>query len=994
MRTLLMLTLSLTAALTVSSATAERHQGRSYTHVYSGEELSHVAFPIGGMGAGMFCMDGTGSVSHLSLRNHPDLQNIPYCYAAIHVKGIDNGTKVLEGQVPAWKTYGPPQSGMGMGDRTYGLPRFSSATFQSRFPFADIQLTDAYIPLKVTVTAWSPFIPTDEDNSSLPVGIVEYRFHNPTDTAIQAIFSFNTKNIVDPKGSIKPLHNGFRLQASGAPDSQGLAVYVDSHDAVTDHCWFRGDWFDAQSVAWKHATTGTITENPPTEGISPGASLYVPFALEPHSDITIRLNYCWYFPDSDLSRGIAHVTGDAFLQGTSGGTEAHQNTVSGYQGARLLNSFGSSGGDGLVGEISSPTFVIDRKYMKFLVGGGSVASQTAVRLVVDGNVVRTASGLMSEHLDEHTWDISELEGRKAHISIIDRSAYPWGHIMADQFFMTDRQDATTDAVGADDILIEDFEHEGWGGWTVAKVSHDSIDSGITDGVLSYKPWYGARFDGIQAVIDYWNANSERLRAATKLFSDTFYDTSLPAEVIEAVAANLSILKSTTVLRQHDGRLWAWEGSEDNVGSCHGSCTHVWNYAQAIPHLFPRMERTLRETEFLVSQNEEGHQNFRSNIPISRPPHDFHAAADGQLGGIMKVYREWRISGSDSWLLKLYPRIKSSLDYCINTWDPTHAGALQEPHHNTYDIEFWGPDGMCNSIYIGALEAFTAMSRHLGMPCRDYEKLLKKSVAYMNDSLYDGEYFIQNIRWTGLKARSPMEIQSFGGSYSSSEAQQLLHDEGPKYQYGKGCLADGVIGMWMASACGLPQALGKTRIASHLNAVYRYNLRHDLLNHSNTQRPSYALGSDGGLLLCTWPKGSMPTLPFVYSNEVWTGIEYQVASHLMAVGEVDKGLDIVRTCRSRYDGVRRNPFDEIECGHWYARALSSYSMLQSLTGARYDAVERTMYVDSRIGDFRSFISTESGFGTLTFVNGKADLNVVYGTIDVQRYSISENNKKNK
>ena len=160
----------------------------------------------------------------------------------------------------------------------------------------------------------------------------------------------------------------------------------------------------------------------------------------------------------------------------------------------------------------------------------------------------------------------------------------------------------------------------------------------------YRPWYSERFANLGEVIAYWDAHKDELKKNSELFRDAFYDSTLPAEVLEAIAANLTILKSPTVLRQYDGRFWAWEGSGDTWGSCHGSCTHVWNYAQALPHLFPAMERTLRETEFLVSQNAEGHQTFRANMPISTPPHDFHAASDGQLGGIMKVYREWRICG--------------------------------------------------------------------------------------------------------------------------------------------------------------------------------------------------------------------------------------------------------------------------------------------------------------------------------------------------------------
>lgn len=102
----------------------------------------------------------------------------------------------------------------------------------------------------------------------------------------------------------------------------------------------------------------------------------------------------------------------------------------------------------------------------------------------------------------------------------------------------------------------------------------------------YRPWYSSRFADINEVSEYWLSKYDELKQKTELFTNTFYNTTLPAEVIDAVSSNLSILKSPTVMRQHDGRLWNFEGCGDTWGSCHGSCTHVWNYAQAIPHLFP------------------------------------------------------------------------------------------------------------------------------------------------------------------------------------------------------------------------------------------------------------------------------------------------------------------------------------------------------------------------------------------------------------------------
>ncbi|HUP12226.1 MAG TPA: GH116 family glycosyl hydrolase, partial [Niastella sp.] len=449
---------------------------------------------------------------------------------------------------------------------------------------------------------------------------------------------------------------------------------------------------------------------------------------------------------------------------------------------------------------------------------------------------------------------------------------------------------------------------------------------------------------------------------------------------------LTILKSPTVLRQYDGRLWSWEGCGDDSGCCHGSCTHVWNYAQTMPHLFPTLERTLRHTEFCENQNDEGHQAFRANLPISPLKHDFHAAADGQLGGIMKVYREWRISGDNQWVDKIYPMVKKSMDYCIKKWDPRGKGVVEEPHHNTYDIEFWGPDGMCTSFYIGALKAIIEMGTFLSKEVQEYQSLYTKGRQYMEVELFNGEYFIQSIEFKGLNAPDPAKAQSFGGEYSN-EAIAMLQMEGPKYQYGKGCLSDGVLGAWIGRMCGLEDIMDAQKTVSHLASVYKYNLRDDLSEHANPQRPAYALGHEGGLLLCTWPKGGKLSLPFVYSDEVWTGIEYQVASHLMLAGKIQEGLRIVRLCRQRYDGRIRNPFNEYECGHWYARAMSSYGLLQGLTGVRYDAVDKTLYIDSKIGDFTSFISTATGFGNISLNKGKPKLTTVYGTIDVAKVKVN-------
>jgi hypothetical protein len=277
--------------------------------------------------------------------------------------------------------------------------------------------------------------------------------------------------------------------------------------------------------------------------------------------------------------------------------------------------------------------------------------------------------------------------------------------------------------------------------------------------------------------------------------------------------------------------------------------------------------------------------------------------------------------------------------------------------------------MCTSFYLGALKAAVLIGKALDDDVALFDELFAKAARRTETELFDGEYFIQRIEWKNLRAKSPFETKSMVGDYSP-EARALFEKEGPKYQYGTGCLADGVLGAWLALVCGVGEVLDRGKVTSHLRAVYTHNLKRDLSDYPNPQRPAYACGAEGGLLLCTWPKGGELSLPFVYSNEVWTGIEYQVASHLMRLGMVKEGLDVVRTARDRYDGRVRNPFNEYECGHWYARAMSSYALLQGLTGARYDAVDQVLYLEPSLkGDFRSFFAAGANYGTVGVRKGK-------------------------
>src|SRR5437764_13294649 len=185
--------------------------------------------------------------------------------------------------------------------------------------------------------------------------------------------------------------------------------------------------------------------------------------------------------------------------------------------------------------------------------------------------------------------------------------------------------------------------------------------------------------------------------------------------------------------------------------------------------------------------------------------------------------------------------------------------------------------------------------------------------------------------------------------------------------------------------GIETPLARKNVRSTLQAIFKHNFKTDLSQHANAQRPGYAMGHEPGLLLCTWPFGGKPTLPFVYSDEVWTGIEYQVASHLIAEGFVKEGLTIVKALRSRYDGWIRNPWNEYECGNYYARAMASYALLGALAGLRYSAVSKTLWFGPKIerNPFSVFFSAASGFGTITLAGNEISIDMIEGYLAVER-----------
>ncbi len=942
----------------------------TFNGIYTDRNLDRIAFPIGGLGTGMYCLEGTGTFSHVSLQHHLEFFHEPVLFGALYLKDRKSGgdlVRVLEGPIPDHKYFGGPGTGLGAPGTIFGLPRFTNAKFSSNFPFCDIHLTDKTIPVEVVIQGFSPFIPNEPELSSFPAGTVEYRIKNTSGSELESVFSFHARNFMGNK-EIGSIDNGFRLVG---PNGEFAIKVMDTEEVHVDHCWYRGGWWDGLTMTWNNVMTGKLVDNPPVHGNEPGASLYVPLHLAPGKEKVVRLLTCWYVPKSDLVVGNDGQNRKLANRPALGTAEGQQ-TVHGYHGKQLVNTYFPDG-DSQIGTIRSPKFTVKYDYLHFLVGGG-VGDNVGIALIDSkGKRIRIARGQNQEDLQWTTWPLSDLKGESVYLEIFDNETGPWGHINADYFVLSEQdheqflhrvnskqgnsKQGNIEIAGTDQ-LVTDFEAENYDNWTLI---FPEIPEGSNDSTepKTYKPWYAVRYASLDEVVTDFIKQYDMLYKRSRCFSELFRRTTLPNEILEAVEANLTILKSPTILRQHDGRLWAWEGNGDNSGSCAGTCTHVWNYAQSICHLFPELERGLRQTEFFDALMPDGRQAFRAPLPI-RPGWIAWDASDGQLGCIMKVHREWRISGDMLWLKHIWPRVQTSMNYAIEKWDPKETGLLEESHHNTYDINYLGPEGHCGSFYLGALAAIISMGKALNENVERYEKILRAGRFRMENELFNGEYFIQLVPTPGTEGKPDNQ------SLYYKEVARQIDQQGPKYQYGTGCLSDGVLGFWMAKVCGIDEDLvDPKKVRSHLNAVYKYNLKKSLLNHSNPQRPSYAMGDEGGLLLCSWPRGGKPLLPFVYSDEVWTGIEYQVASHLMMVGETEKGLEIVRICRNRYCGIRRNPYNEFECGHWYARAMASFALLQGFTGVRYDAVSKTLYVRKSTTDFIAPLFTNGGYGYVRY-----------------------------
>lgn len=477
--------------------------------------------------------------------------------------------------------------------------------------------------------------------------------------------------------------------------------------------------------------------------------------------------------------------------------------------------------------------------------------------------------------------------------------------------------------------------------------------------------------------DAWDAAGKvipqlpELERETLRFVQAFLSASCPDVLKEAALFNLATLRSQTVFRLPDGHLMGWEGVMDRFGSCAGSCTHVWNYEVATPFLFGELARTMRDVEFNYATKENGLMNFRAALPLSKAAEGNGAAADGQMGCILKMYREWQLSGDKAFLESNWDQIKKVLGYAWTEkgWDGNQDGVMEGSQHNTMDVNYFGPNPQMGFWYMGALKAAGKMA--VAMKDKEFAKkcdrLFEQGSRWMDENLFNGEYYEQKM--TDPETFEFLDMQN---------PQVKI----PPFQLGRGCLVDQLVGQYMAHLCGLGYLADESKIRTTLKSIMKYNFVNYFSRHFNNMR-SYVMGNEAGLLMASWPHGRLK-VPFPYFAEVMTGFEYCAATGMLYEGMEKEALTCIRAIRDRHDGAKRNPFSEPECGHHYARSMASWAAVIAYSDFRYSGVERFLHITSRPG--RYFWSNGYAWGTCTVSDSAITLEVLKGSLELEKVQV--------
>jgi len=884
-------------------------RARGGPRVYRGEELKPIGMPIGGIGAGQMYLGGDGRLLHWAVFNkHVNTGYGSRCYRLWEPEArVDQGFALRV--TTAGKTVVRRLDASGVKD----------VRFVGEWPVGQVEYRDPALGVLVTMTAFSPFIPLNAPDSALPAAILRFTLKNAGKEKVEATLAGWLENAV-------LFHTRQTAHVRRVNTEQ------------------RGD-----RLVW----VGCEALPAPKPKAAKPPEVFADFEGKDYGD--------W------------NVQGEAFGKAPARGTLANQQAVSGFRGRGLVNTY--LGRDGPHGVLTSPTFTIARPFINFLVGGGDHKGRTCINLVVGKKIVRTAAGKRDERLGWHAWSVKDLLGTKAHIEIVDRASGAWGHINIDHIVFSDVPTAgETDVKDRADFGTMGIALLGPADGAVASASlaggelpeklfgkdgslsrRGASDTGPVRGAVartvalgagetaeagfvvawhfpSHKQghYYATRFKDAGEVARYVAGNLQRLGGETQLWHDTYYDSTLPHWLLDRLHMPVSTLATNTVQWRAGGRFWAWEG----VGCCAGTCTHVWNYEHALARLQPHLERTVRTMQDFSEGFDEttGLVGFRSNRAY---------AADGQCGTVLKAYREHLISPDNAFLKAHYAKIRKAMQFMLQQ-DGDEDGLIAGSQHNTFDINFHGPNTFVGSLYLAALRAAEEMAKlaaddAFAARCR---KVFESGGRKTMEELFDGEYFFQKVDLT----------------------------KHPKAQYGRGCLADQLFGQNWAHQLSLGHIYPKDAVRKAILSVYKYNWAPDVGPQNKLHRPErvFARPGEAGLFICTWPKSKhLEGNGVRYRSEVWTGIEYQVAAGLIYEDCVDEGLTIIRAVHDRYDAKKRNPWNEVECGDHYARAMSSWGCLLALCGFEYDGPAGRIAMAPRItpDDFRCAFTAAEGWGTL-------------------------------
>ena len=409
---------------------------------------------------------------------------------------------------------------------------------------------------------------------------------------------------------------------------------------------------------------------------------------------------------------------------------------------------------------------------------------------------------------------------------------------------------------------------------------------------------------------------------------------------------------------------------------------------------------MREADYTYNQvPDSGGMAFRLKLPLGIGLGLARPCVDGQMGNVLKTYRDYKLFGEIEWLKKIWPATKAALEYAwhpenYDKWDPDQTGVITGRQHHTLDMELFGPNSWLNGFYLAALLAGAEMAEAIGDPeaAKLYRGIYERGRSWTNENLFNGEYFIQQI---DLEDKSILEKHNTAkghvhifkadihGMYWSNETAEI------KYQIGEGCEIDQVLAGWHGTLYGLEPVFDKEKFKKAVLSIYKYNFKPRLGDTVNPCRV-FGMGDEAGTIMCAWPDNvRRPRIPVPYSQETMHGFEYAFGTQLMMIGELEKAYEVFKAVRDRYRGDNRNPWNEIECGSNYARSMASFAALLILAGFEFDAAQKTMGFKPITGDdgtYNSLWSNGLSWGSIKIGSDGATLTVEGGQLELTELKI--------